>query len=554
LFNEFESAGNPTSKDTAAKALIEDIYSRQSELGMTITPEMKKDALLKPTKYVEELTKIGGAFDKTMSGMQSVNEKRLKQLTRDTGKSEAELELLAQELGVNLYDATVKYTDLAVRLGAAMVKTASQLNDALIDTMIGRGGKYTENIKAREAQNAIDMAAQGYRDKMLNPNATAAEKSVATDEFFVAFAEQNLALNKGNVFDAFEDSYNMFERGDAFQEGNVFEGMKGTQAEFEGKALTAGYREDIVSQLTSQLLGLAQKENISLDADSVEKQLAGMENSALLRFGRGFENENVNSVIGDGGEDGVNALLKWIGLDKTKLDFQTVDAGESGEAGALDQFTGDLTEVARKMGLDYAEFNRAITLYKTTTEAFFKGSAGGPDWWQKGLTWDGTTLKPDTATPRGGSIGDTTTSKLSQTMARHQAMDGQMTGKRTVTSSWRDHNLGSSNSDHVTGRAYDLVGQNLGKYATMVHSNGGFAEFHGNMAERHLHVVPGPTPGVGDTTVPAMNTKAISAGGSTSTGPGNYSITINGANQSPEAIANMVVAKLNDRERSYRER
>jgi len=556
LYKAFESEDNATEKDTAAKALIEDLYSRQSQFGMTITPEMKKDALKKPTTYVEELVKVGGAFDKTMEGMESVNQKRLKQLSRDTGKSAAELELLAQELGVDLYDATVKYTDLAKQLGAAMVKTASQLNDALIDMMMGRGDKYTQNIKAREAQNAIDMSARGYRDKMLNENATAAEKSAATDEFFASYAEQNLALNKGNVFDAFEDSYNMFVKGDAFAKGNVFEGMKGTKAEVEGKALTAGYREDMVSQLTSQLLGLAQKENISLDAASVEKQLAGMDNSALLRFGRGFENENVNTVLGEGGEGGVNALLKWIGLDKTKLDFQTVDAGESGEAGALDQFTGDLKEVAKKMGLDYGEFNRAITLYKTTTEAFFKGSAGGPDWWQKGLTWNPETgkLAPDTATPRGGQIGDTTTSKLSQTMARHQAMDRQLTGKRTVTSSWRDFNLGSSNSDHVTGRAYDLVGQNLGKYATMVHANGGFAEFHGNMAERHLHVVPGPTPGVGDTTVPAMNTKAIPAGGSTSTGPGNYSITINGANQSPEAIANMVVAKLNDRERSYRER
>jgi len=565
LFKNFESSDR-ANKDAAAIALIEDIYSRQSQFGMTISEDMKKDALVKPTKFIEELVADKGAFDQTLQQFESVNSKRLKQLSRDTGKSAAELELLAQELGIDLYDATVKYKDLAVSLGAAMVKTASQLNDALADAFIKRSDPFTKNIKQREAQQAIDMAAQGYRDKLMSKDATAEEKAIATDEFFAGFAEQNLALNKGNVFDAFEDSVNMFEKGDAFKEGNVFGGMSEADtaiAKTAGLALTAGYREDIVGQLTSQLLGLAQKENISLDAASVEKQLAAMDNSDLLRFGRGFENENISTVMKPGQNNqggGVDALLKYVfgdKLDKNKLGFKEIDAGESGEVGALDQFTGDLKDVAQKMGLDYNEFNRAVTLYKTTTESFFKGSAGGPDWWQTGLIWDsakGQLRPPDTYSPRGGQIGDTTTSKLSQTMARHQAMDGQLTGKRSVTSSWRNFNLGSSNSDHITGRAYDLVGQNLGKYATMVHANGGFAEFHGNMAERHLHVVPGPVPGVGDKSVPAMSTAYASPANSTAAGPGNYTININGANASPEAIANMVVARLDDRERKYRER
>jgi hypothetical protein len=69
------------------------------------------------------------------------------------------------------------------------------------------------------------------------------------------------------------------------------------------------------------------------------------------------------------------------------------------------------------------------------------------------------------------------------------------------------------------------------------------------MANRHLHVVPGP--GIGDTTsVRPVSSVATGSGGTTNY----YSIEINGGNASPEAIANMVMAKLKDQERSNRER
>ena len=121
-----------------------------------------------------------------------------------------------------------------------------------------------------------------------------------------------------------------------------------------------------------------------------------------------------------------------------------------------------------------------------------------PDWWKKGLK--GTTDKAatisllppedDTSTPRGKS-GDTSTSKrLRSTLGAHSRFNSKLTGKRTITSSLRFNNLGSPSSDHATGNAYDLTGQNLGQYAKMVNNSGGFAEFHGVNANRHLHVVP----------------------------------------------------------------
>jgi hypothetical protein len=135
-------------------------------------------------------------------------------------------------------------------------------------------------------------------------------------------------------------------------------------------------------------------------------------------------------------------------------------------------------------------------------------------------------------------------------MGRHNFYDNQFAGKRTVTSAWRNTNLGSINSDHVTGNAYDLIGQNLGAYATMVNQTGGFAEFHGVGGARHLHVVPGQTP-VGDTIAP-IPAAAIAVGGSGSTA---YNITVNAAQgQDPNAIAAAVMSRIDERDRNMRER
>jgi hypothetical protein len=111
------------------------------------------------------------------------------------------------------------------------------------------------------------------------------------------------------------------------------------------------------------------------------------------------------------------------------------------------------------------------------------------------------------------------------------------------------------NSDHVTGRAYDLVGQNLGQYQSLVKATGGFAEFHGVNGARHLHVVPG-SGAIGDRRVPVMGgamgpTVQMSGGG----GGNNYNFYVSGnQNASANEIAEIVVQKVKEIERSNRER
>lgn len=203
-----------------------------------------------------------------------------------------------------------------------------------------------------------------------------------------------------------------------------------------------------------------------------------------------------------------------------------IDLMSESEQGILEGLTKQWSEIAKSMSTGSAP-------------NWFKEV---PTWWSQKPDWYG----GDTPTPKGLQH-DTPTSRVQQTLARHRQIDSQITGKRTVTSSLRNFNLGSLNSDHKTGRAYDLVGQNLGAYGVAVRKSGGFAEFHGGQADRHLHVVPG----TGDSSMPSIVGVQSSSSGPISN---SFTITINGANQDPEAIANAVMDKIKRAQRSMSER
>jgi hypothetical protein len=156
----------------------------------------------------------------------------------------------------------------------------------------------------------------------------------------------------------------------------------------------------------------------------------------------------------------------------------------------------------------------------------------------------------DTKTPKFKSIGDTSTN-LARTLDAHSRLNIGA-GNRFITSSYRDFNLGSSNSDHVNGRAYDLVGDNLISYRDAVKRDGGFAEFHGDRSTRHLHVVPR----IGDSISPAysMMSGVSQTMGSISDGQTIYNITVNGAGSNAEEVANLVMHKIKVTEKINRER
>ena len=133
---------------------------------------------------------------------------------------------------------------------------------------------------------------------------------------------------------------------------------------------------------------------------------------------------------------------------------------------------------------------------------------------------------------------------MGQTMNKYSMLNGQLPGTRTITSGYRNYALGSIKSDHVMGRALDVVGSNLVGLQGLTRAAGGFAEFHGSGQGRHLHMVPNAAQG--DTSSPV-------GGGASST----YNYTINvegGPNAHPQEVARLVMEEIERTSRNRRER
>jgi hypothetical protein len=308
------------------------------------------------------------------------------------------------------------------------------------------------------------------------------------------------------------------------------------------KKQMATMSKEMLGTATTQVSGLLTGAGFAGDAGQIKERLTAMSQDDPTKFADFLRKMQAGELdfSATGNQDKGNALN--FALQQAGLGGLTTTALEdlTGDGGAK-----DLDEVANRMGTASDDFKKGVEQFTAATKDFFSGKSDTPTWWSTAPDW----YKGDTSTPRG----DTTSSRLSQTMSRHAEMNAQLTGNRTVTSAWRDHSLGSINSDHVTGKAYDLTGQNLGQYQRLVHANGGFAEFHGTLADRHLHVVPGA--GYGDSPVPSMSrVSSGGSGGSSSSNTMTVSINVNGGNGSPEQVANMVMMKLNEERRKMNER
>lgn len=522
----------------------------KTESAKGLTADQKKAMRKAGGTSIDAILKEGGLRD-DYGKIDAVNQKRIAELSKVTGKSAAELELLAQTMGVNLYDATVDYDTLLGKFTKNLRKNKEQLNAALTDVFLGGADPFRKNREKQEAQYALNQNFRQIGD-VLRGKGSKAEKMGAINTGMESAFSQILTVAGGDAFKAYEIFNKMFRSGDT---GGIF----AENAEFAGMAqlfknnplfqeAQSSIDKGVSKEAGTQIGGILSDLGKTVDVKALEGRLNSMKPEERERLLKDLAKYGERPVMQGGKgftisplEAALNSKDPAAALAKLNPAFAGLDIGTT-DKGAMNE----LVNASGDMATALEEFNKLV-------KDFFTGPSGGPDWWNKGLVYDeeSKTLKPpgDTYSPRAGRVGDTTTSKLSQTMARHAAMNGQLTGKRTITSSLRNYALGSPSSDHATGSAYDLTGQNLGAYAKLVHANGGFAEFHGSAASRHLHVVPGP--GIGDTTV-ARPVSSVSSGGGNTTNY--YSFEINGANQSPEAIANMVMAKIEQKERSDRER
>jgi len=504
--NKMKGAGSAAQGKYLDKLVTDGLITKEERERALEDPNAQQDLFTKLDKdaalQLKVTTKVMGRFDKTMHG-----------LTQATGMTQEEIMDLASRMGVDLYDETKTLEQQITALGKAMKKTAIELDNAIKDVVLKALDKL-ENFKTNsELTEAIDSAQNAFN---ANPNMDTVRDVIGQ---MVTFLQTKYPNNQSKVLGS------IFEMFDPQSPNYVF-GKNGPLG--NANNMPADKRKEMEDAIRTQFLDPAIKDASGIGATQIGGLLSTEE---LLADPAAFgKMEGAIAAVlrsGDQGRiDKMQTFLKYGNL-AGKSPAQAAAAIEQalGFAPGTIFRGGDITK------RDVSELFAKLSIEKETQLQLTAAVANGldkkpswwdndvPDWWTRGLKATSTsggsfTLLPgdDTKTPRAKQFGDTSVSKrLRSTLGAHAAMDGRLTGKRTITSSYRTFNLGSPSSDHASGAAYDLTGQNLGQYAKMIRSGGGFAEFHGVNANRHLHVVPK----TGDT----YTTKADSMGGTTPMAP-----------------------------------
>ena len=519
------------------------------------------------------LSKLGKELPERLAAAGEINDqqtKRMELLKKMSGKSGAELEVLAKKMGVNLYDAAAKTSDIVEKLGMTMVKTAREMEDANIDASIqGISKGFDEAIKKANAPKIYDERGRAVFDVVKGGGDTA-----SVLEALKGFQESSLGMTGSPIEDFYAQQAQigtLADPGKLFQKNGAWANID--PAKFFTPEVTAALttqatetEKGLITNSTSQISGMMAKSGMYANENQMSTMIGSMSAPNKERFLRDVESGafNVTDPFANKSDEEakkiyeskidpttgkkfgskeaymsaeVNSKFASYGVVNPKLDFASIDK--------------DTNAVADKMSTASDTFSTAVDTFNSNMASYFTDSAGKPEWWTKEAMKE--IMSGDTSTPRGGSIGDTTSSRLGQTMARHNAINSSIAGNRSITSGYRTYGLGSLNSDHVTGRAIDLVGQNLGSYAVATRNAGGFAEFHGSGGARHLHAVPGPG-AIGDTLTPASNQMSAVTSATVSSGSNSFTFHINGGQNNPEEIANIVMAKIKNAEQRVRER
>lgn len=508
-----------------------------------------------PTAFLNEAITTFETQANAAQTTYSVYEARMGEYTSQFGMDSNQIFQLARESGVNLMDATSDFTSSMNQLTSALINNTVELNAYIGEAWADIYDMAQQTIKAAEAPLIYDEAARTLYDKAqggpLSQGAIAEFMSVAAQQFPAMYADNP---TRGLI----EFVRQFSENGLAFgTPGTPLYGMGPTFYNDENRQLM----EDQTSRARTAISASSQQLLISaLNTGGLQL----MEPSVALDFGaKVAELSMTNPDLAAYTSETLAGFGDRFALapDQDARDVIKAELQNFLSAPAFGDIFGNLATEAFKPSVDTIAA-QASAVYDAIIDVFGEGfnvSAGLVDIsspTQTLIQATGTTTvqnieaTSDTKFPKSSSIGDTATN-LAQTLGSHQRLDN-MAGNRFITSSYRNFALGSPNSDHVNGRAYDLVGDNLISYRDAVKRDGGFAEFHGDRSTRHLHVVPR----IGDSMLPAytMATGIASAAGPQSDGGNTYNITVNGAGSNPEEIANMVIHKIKTTEKVNRER
>ena len=559
---------------SVASAMIKgDTKSARSDIENKLA-----EAKTQTGNYGKELTKAAEATKKYLDGPLNRYDQMMSILTKSTGKTEEEVRKLADSVGLNLYDDTIQFTDALTQLGIGIVKTKEQIIGASRDIALSSLSVFDEAITKLNAPQLYLESIDNYRELLKSGSATEQDLlgMVKTfgEQLMIEFPDDPLAAVQ-ELFDQLRSPEGLM-----YQKGQAFAGFGPEMAamlepffiKIDKKSRTEAATE-LSTGISDQLLATR---GLQVDQKALETSLAGLSLQDLNKVTKAFASGNLLTQYGMPGQkpvDFLTYLSSQLGVNMAGI-TKPVTVGTKDPGTLLAEETNMRNEffstVTAAMGTQPVWMNSFPSWWGQTTGGTpttrpTTGRYGAP-------TGGTTTTTPTVGTGRYGAPiaptptsvpvpsptgkygapkgGDTTSSRLSLTMARHASMNNMITGKRSVTSSFRTDNLGSLNSDHVTGRAYDLTGQNLGAYSSLVNNSGGFAEFHGAGGSRHLHVVPGTNAPMGDT----ATTVRTSGGRGATNVTNSYSINVNGGTDSAEVIARKVMNEIKRQQRSSEER
>jgi hypothetical protein len=507
----------------------------------------------------EELKNVNKTMNMALGPAFNQFDAIMKGLKQSTGMTSEAIFELAMEKNVNLYDTTLSLTDAVQKLGVGMVKTSKQFKDSLRDVQVASLDVFAKFRQSKEMKDALQAAGQtlrggdtsteaflDYYTKLQDYSNYINPESPLTN-FIVTAQRMGIGANVG--------------KGTAFGPGGVLEGLSmGGEAQGligEAQKQTAS---GTAMQMSTQLGAmLASSGFVFSDADkgakATENAILTMINKAMggdatalaslqklegdLARGTALKGKSqseisayYNSIFGSVGTSGPRQGTNLFGVGLTKE-----------LSGQLDPFKDILTAEAEVMRKGFFDAIQSGFMAKENRPLWWDDA---PNWWNTGFEAQ---LDKDGNISKLVPIGDTQSSQLKKTMGKHGIFNSMVPGNRTVTSSLRNFALGSNNSDHATGHAYDLIGSNLNQYAGLVNASGGFAEFHGSGDGRHLHVVP-PVGPMGDTSSSMLSAMS---GGTTNYAGDTYNITVNGGGDA-QSTARAVAQEIMKMQRNWKQR
>ena len=524
-------AGN--NLDVAKKGLEDfDMYAKQFAQTQVKSGTALKEA---NKKWDEELKRLEPSV--------KLMESRFKDLEHATGLTSEEIAKLANQAEISLANGMMTLQDVFEATGIATRRFGQEFSDALKDAYANAVAGIRTSVEILNAPNVANEAAITYRQKALAGVATAEDTAALLE----ALAQEQLLYSGGDPLKAFMQLFTNIGTPTGKQFTTFEQGKFGVLSDLS--VIDAIFNNPDNRFIFDQFFGAA----------GMGGQTSGLaaENIVSMLAGKGLTGGTVEGITGS-----LNQLL----MTNPAEYFRIINAVSSGEMltamttvtpygampGTTETYESQLAKVLgpefmknlelqktneqmlrdtlNDASLAFVQFNSPDSTFNTSVEKF-------------GQAVDLLIEKfKDTASPRRNTV---------KALSAHGAFDSQIAGKRTITSGYRNFALGSMDSDHAAGRAYDLVGQNLGLYGQAIRQAGGFAEFHGNGAGRHLHVVPGGVP-VGDTASPFIASPIM-------TPATNNNSTVNVVvNASPgmdvQALANEVMSRIDRAQRSRNER